>query len=78
MHNDWILDVLADLRSFAQQNGLTVLAEQLDDTRLVAATELASKVEGSMADERTCASAARYDSVPAGGGAGPRHIAGEH
>ncbi len=41
MKNDWILDVLTDLKSFAQQNGLNALSEQLDDTTLVAASELA-------------------------------------
>lgn len=43
MSHNWILDVLADLRSFALRNDLTALAEQLDDTTLVAATEIASK-----------------------------------
>lgn len=42
MQNDWILDVLTDLRAFASANGLGALAEQLDDTTLVAATEIAS------------------------------------
>ena len=42
MKYDWILDVLADLRTFAQANGLAGLADQLDDTRLVAATEIVS------------------------------------
>ncbi len=46
MHNDWILDVLADLRSFALANDLAALAEQLDDTTLVAANEIASKAKG--------------------------------
>lgn len=46
MAQDWIVDVLADLRSFATQNGLTSLAEQLDDTILVAATEIAQTDEG--------------------------------
>ena len=46
MQNEWILDVLADLKTFAQQNGLGVLAEQLDDTQLVAASELALIGEG--------------------------------
>lgn len=41
MQYDWILDVLIDLKGFAAQNGLTVLAEQLDDTTLVAASEIA-------------------------------------
>lgn len=46
MNNDWILDVLADLKAFAQANGLKALAEQLDDTSLVAAAEIASEGEG--------------------------------
>lgn len=44
-HNDWILDVLADLKTFASANGLGKLAEQLDDTTLVAAAEIASQKE---------------------------------
>ncbi|MFA3917135.1 hypothetical protein [Ruegeria hyattellae] len=39
--NDWILDVLADLKTFASANGLETLAEQLGDTRLIAAVEIA-------------------------------------
>ena len=42
MTNDWILDVLADLKAFARTNGMTVLAEQLDDAVLIAAAEIAS------------------------------------
>ncbi len=41
MKYEWIIDVLTDLKAFAQLNGLSVLAEQLDDTKLVAACELA-------------------------------------
>jgi len=44
-NNDWILDVLADLKTFAVANGLGALAEQLDDTNLIAAAEIASKAE---------------------------------
>ncbi len=40
MRNDWILDVLTDLRSFAEQNGLTASAEQLSDACVVVAAEL--------------------------------------
>lgn len=58
MQNEWILDVLADLKTFAQQNGMGALAEQLDDTQLVAATELASTGEGPTTDERSPAYAA--------------------
>ena len=45
MANDWIIDVLADLRTYAGANGLTALAEQLDDATLVAAAEIASSGE---------------------------------
>lgn len=45
MAQDWIVDVLADLRSFALQNNLKTLAEQLDDTLLVAATEIAQSAQ---------------------------------
>ncbi len=40
--NEWILDVLSDLNAFAVENGLIALAEQLDDTKLIAAAEIAS------------------------------------
>lgn len=42
MKNDWIIDVLADLNSFAKSNGLPELATQLEQTALVASVELAS------------------------------------
>ena len=47
MRSDWILDVLADLRSFAQANDLPKLAEQLDDTALIATAEFATRDERS-------------------------------
>ena len=46
MKNNWILDVLTDLRGFATANGLPRLAEQLDDTVLLAACGLVSSPEG--------------------------------
>lgn len=45
MRSDWILDVLADLKTFALSIELPVLAEQLDDTALVALAEIASREE---------------------------------
>lgn len=42
MANDWILDVLADLKQFASRNDLTALAAQLDQAAAVAARDLAS------------------------------------
>ena len=45
MRSDWILEVLADLRDFAKANQLTLLAEQLEDTAIIALTEIASSSE---------------------------------
>lgn len=53
MPNQWILDVLADLRAFASLNGLDRLAEQLEDTCLVAAAELASQAGGPPEHDRS-------------------------
>ena len=47
MRSDWVLDVLADLRSFAQANDLPLLAEHLDDTAHVATAEFAARDERS-------------------------------
>ena len=46
MANDWIIDVIADLRTYANHNGLPALARQLDDATLIAATEIASRDGG--------------------------------
>ncbi|MDH5798094.1 MAG: hypothetical protein OEZ19_05980 [Paracoccaceae bacterium] len=43
MCNDWIIDVLADLQSYASTNGMQALAEHLDQTANVAAMELAQQ-----------------------------------
>ncbi|MEP1521047.1 MULTISPECIES: hypothetical protein [Ascidiaceihabitans] len=45
MRSDWILDVLTDLKTFARANELMALAEQLDDTAIVAMAEIAAKNE---------------------------------
>ncbi len=45
MRHDWILDVLADLKVFAQSSDLPGLAEQLDDTAMVALAEIAAHEE---------------------------------
>jgi hypothetical protein len=41
MHQGWVIDVLADLKTFARQNDLPALAGQLEESILVAAAELA-------------------------------------
>lgn len=66
MQNQWILDVLADLRAFAQLNGLERLAEQLDDTSLVATAELMSQAETSAAHERGTTASVRVVPGPEG------------
>lgn len=43
MSQEWMIDVLTDLRTFAKRNGLLALAEQLDDSIHVAVTELKAK-----------------------------------
>ena len=43
MTNDWILDVLADLKAFADTNGLGALSLQLDQTANIAAAEISSR-----------------------------------
>lgn len=40
VRQDWVIDVLADLKCFARSNGLPDLAEQLDDTIHIALVEL--------------------------------------
>ena len=42
MTNEWMLDVLADLRTFSQENGLDVTGRQIDLVVAVAAAEIAS------------------------------------
>ena len=44
MKDDWILDVLADLRAFARGNGMDVLADGLDDLSMLARRELTLKM----------------------------------
>jgi hypothetical protein len=40
MKNEWIIEVLRDLRSFASENDLPRLADQLDEALVVATVEL--------------------------------------
>ncbi|WP_321831148.1 hypothetical protein [Thalassovita sp.] len=40
MKNDWILEVLRDLKAYADLNGLDVLAHQLEATEQVALAEI--------------------------------------
>lgn len=42
MRNEWMLDVLADLRAFSKENGLTATGKQINLVMAVAAAEIAS------------------------------------
>lgn len=55
MQYDWVIDVLADLKKFAQQNELTLLSEQLDDSIMIAAEDIKRSnqaLKGGAAHER--------------------------
>jgi hypothetical protein len=43
-HN-WMIEVLTDLKAYAQQNRLIALAAQLEEVRLLALTEIAAQAE---------------------------------
>jgi hypothetical protein len=45
MGHDWIIDVLADLKSFASTNDLPLLALQLEETALLASAEIDKTTE---------------------------------
>ncbi len=45
MKNDWMIDVLTDLRQYALRNYYINLAEQIDDAIVVAAVELKANTE---------------------------------
>ena len=43
MGHDWVFDVLADLKSYAEANGLPELAAMADQTLAVARAEIAAQ-----------------------------------
>lgn len=46
MGNKWIIDVLADLQAFAEQNDLHIVADHLAETAKIARIEIASITQG--------------------------------
>jgi hypothetical protein len=52
MAQEWMIDVLLDLRNFAVKNDLTELAEQLDDTIHIAVSELTVKAPNGVVAEQ--------------------------
>lgn len=61
MGHDWIIDVLADLKSFASTNDLPLLASQLEETALLASAEI----------DKTAETPSR---LTRGDGSGTRHV----
>ncbi len=57
MQQEWILDVIADVRSFARQNDLPDLASHMDTAWLLASAEIASLSKDGFGDE--CGAAAK-------------------
>lgn len=51
MRHDWIFDVLKDLRTFAQRNGLPALAAQVETAMRVAQAEIGDADPATMAAE---------------------------
>lgn len=46
MVHKWVLDVLADLQSFAKSNDLNVLAAHLEEAGYIAAAEICAQADG--------------------------------
>ncbi|HCQ64849.1 MAG TPA: hypothetical protein DIU07_06630 [Rhodobacteraceae bacterium] len=51
MRRDWIIDVLADLKAFAEHNGMDATAAGLEDAALVAVAEISSLARHCMVAE---------------------------
>lgn len=50
MANEWMLDLLSDLRKVAEKNAMSQLAEHLDDALLIASAELSADAFCSIED----------------------------
>ncbi|MEM7731532.1 MAG: hypothetical protein AAF280_01975 [Pseudomonadota bacterium] len=55
MQQEWLLDVIADVKSFARQNDLPDLASHMETAWLLATAEIASLSEDGFGDERGAA-----------------------
>ena len=51
MAHDWLIAELEGLRDYAALNGLVALAEHLDQARLLAMTEIASRPDARATDD---------------------------
>ena len=78
MSHHWILETLDDLETYARANGLPRLADELQETRLLAMTEIASTAadaagpadgedgRGARSQTDLHAAAPRYETPPRG------------
>jgi len=55
MAHEWIVDILADLKAFAEMNGMAATAAGLDDATLIAMAELSSSDADQTAGDGTLA-----------------------
>lgn len=53
MGHQWIVDVIVDLKTFAQQNDLPVLADELERAAGIAVAEIDQKIEGAPLEVRS-------------------------
>jgi hypothetical protein len=51
MAHEWILEVLQDMRSYSQKNGLPALMAQLDEALRVATTEIGAPGLGTVPED---------------------------
>ena len=70
MGNNWIIPVLADLRTFARENDLPLLADQLEQSAVVAKAEIGPLKKDASA--MVCREAAETRPLLASIGAGRR------
>lgn len=71
MSDEWIIDVLTDLRRFARERGMTATAAELEDVCLVALAELAE----ARGEEGMIATGHEAGTGAADRGAGQRRLA---
>lgn len=66
MRHDWIFDVLMDLRSYAQANGLPALAAKAEEALRIARVEIPA-IEGTGIEPKDEPGAGNAGGLPPGG-----------
>lgn len=57
MDHEWVLDVIADIRTYARHNDLPDLASHMDTAWVLASAEIASLSKDRSGDERSASAA---------------------